>query len=712
MEPSLQCNLEVKIKTIVGFGLKELPLTVIIWFLLGIQPMVTNAQDISELDPTQYPDLSKCRYYNEVDPNRDSLFHYAQKAYHSYEESNDLAHAWSAYYLASVYIYRDSTEFRNYLDLFESKMNAINLTVGSIYAQIAKAKFSRKDFNLQAAIDHVTEALTSIDKVSTFTSKRRAMLKALCYSLKSSSYYSMASYMKALDAALKAQEEAEISEDPLRLVRACQNLSAVYGDLSSEEKQLGSPKDREEFKVLAEEYMVKAYKMAEAGKIPRMFSISAYNLSVYYAIDKQLHKADTLVSKVIASTKGINFNDLLFNALQVKGDIMMELNQQDSARYYYLESERVSDLIGSKYFKLKAAYAIGNYYRAKGQLDRARDKTLQGLDIAQSDGYLKWERQGYEILYSIEEEAGNYEAALKYFKEFETTKDSLLSQESISAINELKEKYEADLKASEIESLKTQSALQELRLSRKNLIIGCILILACLLGVIGYIMMQRRTLRAKKKANDAKQKLLRAQLNPHFLFNVLNAIQQFIYLKKDPELVADLLAKYSRLTRNILQYTREDFITLKEEKSFLKDYLDLQQIRFDIPFIYTIEVDRDLDENDILIPPMFSQAFVENSIEHGIMNKREQGEIKIQFRKHQDMLKIVLEDNGVGREKAEFYKRNQKHRSLATQMTKERLKLLEKKFKKNTSLVINDLTNKQHLVTGTRVVLSIPYLEE
>lgn len=667
-------------------------------------------QDIFSL--VKSVELDKCHYYYEADPNTDSLYYYSQSILKNPQlESDSISRALAFYFGAMADVQKDSSSFYNQLNEFRDLTKFQFPIQSKVYSDLAEAIFYRYQSRFQASIELNNKNLDLIEKLP-IDSTRINQLSALIKSTLSSSYYNIGDYELALKSAMEAQAFASKAKDPLRLIRSYQNISAVYGDLSSSEKNLGSAEDRESYSVEAEKYLNLAYQKAKEENISRMLSISAYNLAVYNAIRGNNVSADTLLTTVINNTQKIKFTNLLFSAYLVKSDVQLELNRSDSSEYFALKAQDISKTTNNIYQKLKSGYTLSNIYHDRGKYEQARYYAENSLSKAKEIGNIKWQRMGFELLEIIEASSGNFKKAYKYAEKHQEIQDSLMSASSIARINELKEKYESDLKLLEIESLKNESELQQIKIEKKNRLIFGLLITGLLLGLLFYFFFRQRILKAELNEIDAKQKLLRSQLNPHFLFNVLNSIQQSIYLERDPEMIADLVAKFSRLTRRILQYTQEKFISLEEEILFLRDYMDLQQIRFDEPFHYSILLEEGMVAEEVLIPPMFTQAFVENSIEHGILHKREQGEITISFSRSDNSLKMVLLDNGVGREKAEFYKRNKKHRSLATKITLERLLVLEKKFRRKATLAIKDVTNRHDLVTGTRVTLHIPYFNE
>jgi LytS/YehU family sensor histidine kinase len=163
--------------------------------------------------------------------------------------------------------------------------------------------------------------------------------------------------------------------------------------------------------------------------------------------------------------------------------------------------------------------------------------------------------------------------------------------------------------------------------------------------------------------------------------------------------------------RLILENSRESEILLANEISALNHYLDLEKMRFKNLFNYFITIDKDIDKNVVLIPPMLVQPYVENAILHGIMNKGGEGKIEIDFKLHNGLIRCTVTDNGVGRKAAQSLKNNKEahHRSAATGITAERLKQLNNYVKGKISVDIKDIEDEQGNPTGTQVEIFIPY---
>ncbi|NNF36860.1 MAG: histidine kinase [Saprospiraceae bacterium] len=214
-----------------------------------------------------------------------------------------------------------------------------------------------------------------------------------------------------------------------------------------------------------------------------------------------------------------------------------------------------------------------------------------------------------------------------------------------------------------------------------------------------------------KRINELEMAALRAQMNPHFLFNALNSIKSYI-LKEDKRAASRYLTKFSRLMRTILNNSKQKFITLKEELDALQLFIEFEELRFSKNFLYEINVDENIEKDEIYLPPLMIQPFVENAIWHGLMHKDTQGKLQIKVYKQQDVLKISVKDDGVGRQKSLELKSKSgsKKKSYGLQITDDRIKLIKDKFGIDSSLEILDLYNDTNKAAGTEIILTIPVL--
>jgi len=200
---------------------------------------------------------------------------------------------------------------------------------------------------------------------------------------------------------------------------------------------------------------------------------------------------------------------------------------------------------------------------------------------------------------------------------------------------------------------------------------------------------------------------LKAQMNPHFVFNALNSIQEYA-LTEQPEKVNEHLGKFARLMRKTLDRSQQATVTLQEEIELLELYLGLEAIRFEDGFVYKIEVEGDL--HDLNIPSMIVQPFVENAIKHGLMHKKDDRELCIRFKRENNTLICEIMDNGIGLIASEKLntERNRTHRSFSTGAIQKRLDLLNRGETEQLTLKMTDLSVSDSTVSGTLVVLRIP----
>lgn len=212
----------------------------------------------------------------------------------------------------------------------------------------------------------------------------------------------------------------------------------------------------------------------------------------------------------------------------------------------------------------------------------------------------------------------------------------------------------------------------------------------------------------EKKLFVLEQKALQLQMNPHFLFNSLNSIQSFI-VKNDIDNAIHYLSKFSQLMRRTLSNSRESFVILRDELQALQLYLEIEKLRFSDSFGYTIQIDPEIDDSFVEIPPMILQPYVENAIIHGLMHKQNERRLKINISLIDEDLLVVIEDNGVGREKAAEIKRASgiERQSRGMLITGERLEILNQYTKEAYAVKVIDLFDKQGVPCGTRVEIKI-----
>lgn len=220
---------------------------------------------------------------------------------------------------------------------------------------------------------------------------------------------------------------------------------------------------------------------------------------------------------------------------------------------------------------------------------------------------------------------------------------------------------------------------------------------------------QMEVLKLNKDLATSQLTTLRSQMNPHFIFNALNSVQQYI-LRGNITEANRYLSKFSRLQRQVLNHSDQDFIPLEKELEILHLYLELEQLRFEGSFTCEVIVDPDIDTDEIKIPPMIVQPFVENAIWHGLMPKQGERHLQITFMLPDDnMLLCTVKDNGIGREAAARIKSNSQplHTSKGLSLVYDRLAILRQQYGQVFNAQINDLKDITGLAEGTEVTLHI-----
>jgi len=215
----------------------------------------------------------------------------------------------------------------------------------------------------------------------------------------------------------------------------------------------------------------------------------------------------------------------------------------------------------------------------------------------------------------------------------------------------------------------------------------------------------------EKNLSKSMMSSIKSQMNPHFFYNALNTIQAYIFTNEKQKANA-YLAKFSKLTRNVLEMSEKETILLNEEIEALKLYLELEKMRFSDQFNFDIVLENTLDKENIEFPPMLIQPYVENAIKHGLLHKKGEKELMITFRKEQNLLIVLIDDNGIGRKRSKELNRikSEKHQSFSSDANEKRLEILNKNAKNKVEIVLKfiDKHDMNGMAIGTTVILSIP----
>ncbi|MBT8190910.1 MAG: histidine kinase, partial [Bacteroidia bacterium] len=315
-----------------------------------------------------------------------------------------------------------------------------------------------------------------------------------------------------------------------------------------------------------------------------------------------------------------------------------------------------------------------------------------------------YRRSFNNINYEVSKALDRNREALYYLEQLKVLNDSILDVERTSQFNEIVEKYENEKKEKEIlslsdekEKLLIQNELNASKVRVRNLWIG-VLALFGLAGIsLVYLFQRQKRTNAEKKSLQIEQQLLRAQMNPHFIFNSLNGIKRF-YVEGRTEDANDFLADFSKLLRTILDRSDKTEVNIDEEIEFLRLYLELEKRRLNDKLDYKIDYNPDDFDYDDIIPSFIIQPLVENAIWHGIQKKQGHGMIEVRVFKKDHEILIEVMDNGIGL--------NQKVQSRGLHKSRG-LKLIRERLGKKGILNLHDLSSTNEEYNGTLATLNI-----
>jgi two-component sensor histidine kinase/tetratricopeptide (TPR) repeat protein len=538
--------------------------------------------------------------------------------------------------------------------------------------------------------------LKGFDAIDEFAEPKLLGIKSDLIRTVSSVYHHQGKYSESLDFALRASILAERSRVPMQILKSYLSLGGLYGELSSPENGLGTGSDRSRYHIEAKKYMRLGYQFSLKNASKLTQGATAFNLGSLYAEDQQKDSALHYLNEALRLGIQTGYQELLSNAYRMKSTLYS--GQPDSAIYYldlaFEHSIKAKNPITGVATSLDKAKILVNQKKWR----EAENLTLSALERAKELKLLNDQRSAYFVLYQTKTGQRAYKDALEYYVKFSATKDSIVSEKNFARIEELKTKYETELKDSEIEALEQKSVLQSLEIKQKSFWLLATILTTLLTAFILFLYVRQRTLRQKQKALSIKNRFLRFQLDPHFLSNALVSIQRFM-MDNNTAQASNYLTKFSRLMRQLLEYSREELITIEEEIDLLRNYLDIQKLRLKDKFEYEIKIDKNLSVSESNIQPMFAQPFVENAIEHGVGDSGN-GKIEISFSLLNDQLVLEIKDNGKGL----ALEPTANSQSLSTKIIRERIALLNKTNKKPILLTIGNVDSG----TGTRVQVTLP----
>jgi tetratricopeptide (TPR) repeat protein len=518
---------------------------------------------------------------------------------------------------------------------------------------------------------------------------------AECYNQMGVVYRRIDENSLALDMHLKAMGYAEANKDTFNISVSLNGIGNI--NLSLQRYQAAIEYFRRSMKL----YDSKSNVLGQAintNNIGEAYLMSGNIDSALVYFFESLHINITLNSKIGQS--------ICYNSI---GDAYVANKEPEKALGYLLQALEITREAGDLIYVATSLIRVGKTYLNLGNYKLALTYLNEGMVLSKSIGSRFMAEEASRSLAELYEKTGNYKQSLSYYKIRSAYKDTLMNEKNLYHIATLEAVFESEKQKSRIAELNKSSEIQQSKIARQNVLIASIMIGAVLVSLLLYLMSRQGQLRSKYRQLKHQQRLLRSQMNPHFIFNALSAIQVFI-LENDLERSSKFLSDFAKLMRQVLRNSNYELISLKEEIDTLNYYTELQNLRFAHPFIVNVVVDPSLDPTLIPIPPMITQPFVENAIEHGLRPLGGHGKIDIRFIRSNNQMIIEVEDDGIG---IDAIKNTEKeHDSMALKIVKDRLEIIRKDTGKPTSLVIQNLKEINPSANGTLVKIIIPIIKQ
>jgi len=519
-----------------------------------------------------------------------------------------------------------------------------SLKVSDIYNNIGVINFHKGEY--EKAMENMLTAVEIYEKKGMYSTA------ADTYGNIAMIYNETDNFKKAVEYNLKALNTYIKSNDYHEQAGQLINLANIYKNADS--------LDRSKF------YLQRALLIAKKNNYSGLEALAYANLGLTYEKQGLYDKATKVLKKSLEINKKAENAESQAKNLRILGSVLKKQKKYNSALQYLNESEELAK-------KIKLVSEYYDIYSEKSEV--------------------------YEAL-------KDYKKSLEYFRKYTNIKDSIFNEEKNRQITEIETKYLTEQKEKEIIKLSDENGKQKLIILKNRYFTYSLIAFIVIILLFGILLFRNNKIKNRQKTLELEQKLFRSQMNPHFIFNSLSSIQTYIMKNKAIEAGA-FLADFAILMRLVLENSRAEYIPLEQEIETMKYYLQMQKLRFEYHFSYIFETDEGLETGDVLIPPMLTQPFIENALEHAFNKNKNENNLYIRYTEQNGFLQVEVEDNGIGRKKALSTKKS-KHKSFAISLTKSRLGNLNRRKKNKINFEIIDLISETGNPSGTKVKFNIP----
>jgi tetratricopeptide (TPR) repeat protein len=469
---------------------------------------------------------------------------------------------------------------------------------------------------------------------------------AFGYRYKGLVYYLNGDYIQALDYLQQALKAAESLHSKKFDASMFNNLAIVYMEL----KQYGR----------ALSYYQKYLSASRELGLPEEEAKALLNIGNLYGETDDVENGLIYCNQSLSLSSKNGYSVVTASALNSLAILYKKKKDYPAAIGAFQKSIDLSRKMGNLFNEATALNGAAEVYVLMQDYAKAAQYANQGLAVARQVNALKWEADSWSDLSDIYAHQHQYAKALDAYRNFTVLHDSLMNDEKKQEFTRKDLQYEFDKKSALVKAGNDkQQALDAAEIGRqrvvRNAVIGgaALLLLASVMSLVFY--KRRRDAEGLKKeaefrarVSDTEMKALRSQMNPHFIFNSLNSISDYISRNDIPK-ANEYLVKFAGIMRMILEYSEQKEISLADDLKALELYIQLEALRLRNKFSYEICVGEGIDRENTLVPPMMLQPFVENSIWHGLARKEGEGKLSIHVYRQDEMIKYAVEDNGIGR---------------------------------------------------------------
>lgn len=558
------------------------------------------------------------------------------------------------------------------------------LAEGSPFCKAMAYERMAKEYTEARKFDSAEQVLQQAERIYTGSNCGDSVLLKL-YKEWASLYYTKADFAKAQEYTFKLLDLAQAGGDPYEIGGTYTMIAQLFNQTGQADKGITYAR-------LAVPYAMKT--IDPRKKADLLFKLSKRYLWHFQdtQTDLSLDSSELFSRMQLVIAGQNNLTSSLAAAYTNLEGVAWEREEYDKIILYldsallYTGREEYGNLAVNYYDRADLFIELKDYVRANRMADSA-------LYYHQRSGNIAYIAEVYDLQSRIASESGDYKTAFIKKEAARSITDSIRNIEKTKQVTELERKYT---------QAKNEKTIQELAQQKR---IYFLLAIAGLLALAALsFFLRQQSLGNKQKILETEQRLNRARMNPHFFFNALASLQTFALQGKDGASIAGSLSKFSHIMRETLESTYKEYVTIEQDTDFISKYLELQQTRFPQKFEYSFRLSPDLEPDQLLIPSMILQPFVENSIEHGFAGIDYPGLVTLDFSLRDNNLHITIADNGKGLSPGP--KEQDEHISRAGQIIKDRIYLLNLRLKTKAAFSIANNANGK----GVRVDIRLPLL--